>query len=152
MRAGSARAGARVGATAPAHPRTRSPRRPWHCRPHGAAWGQNGPLLSSSRWGSARSTFLSACSLLGFALGLASLVPAVPGSAGRGLVHRDVLQLAAAAARGQCHQRGASRVRPSVPAVGPGCRQGDTRVRHLAPRSPLGGRYERCYGAKLLAA
>lgn len=60
----------------PAHPRARSPRHPWHCRPHGAAWGQNGPLLST--WGCALSILLSACSLLCLARLLATLVPTVP--------------------------------------------------------------------------
>lgn len=69
-------AGARVGATPPAHPRTRSPHHPWHCRLHGAAWGQNGPLLST--WGCALSIFLSACSLLCLARLLATLVSTVP--------------------------------------------------------------------------
>lgn len=126
-------AGARVGATPPAHPRTRSPHHPWHCRLHGAAWGQNGPLLST--WGCALSIFLSACSLLCLARLLATLSPPCHSSAGRGLLPWDLLQLPAAAAQGQCHQHGASRVRPSVPAVGPGCVWGASRVRHLAPHS-----------------
>lgn len=83
-------AGARVGATPPAHPRTRSPHHPWHCRLHGAAWGQNGPLLST--WGCALSIFLSACSLLCLARLLATLSPPCHSSAGRGLLPWDLLQ------------------------------------------------------------